>query len=316
MSSHYIYDRDNVRFRRQRRSVRAVILRLLKYFVASISLAVLYYLVFSIFFSTEKEKELRSENRMYQKLYPDMEEKQRLLEDVVSGLQVSDNVIYNNIFHSDVVSFDDNSNADFLSESDTLAIDEIVGYAAGRLEMLDDKARGIDRDFMEIFRMLSSEDAVMPPLSLPIDGFSYASSGASVGERINPFYKVKVRHDGFDMIAPSGTPVYASADGLVTSVVRSRKGLGNVVEIEHEGGYHTKYAHLADINVLRGRRVKKGTMIGKVGVTGNSFAPHLHYELWRDTVALNPVNYFFSSVSPEEYTGMLLLSASAGQSLD
>jgi murein DD-endopeptidase MepM/ murein hydrolase activator NlpD len=123
-------------------------------------------------------------------------------------------------------------------------------------------------------------------------------------------------HGGLDLIASDGEPVYAAADGVVKSVVKSRKGLGNVVEIEHGGGYVTRYAHLADIEVSKGRKVRRGTRVGYVGMSGNSFAPHLHYEVVRDTVVLDPIHNFFASVTPDEYVNMLIMSASTGQSMD
>ena len=153
-------------------------------------------------------------------------------------------------------------------------------------------------------------------MSNALRDFSFAQTGASTGERINPFYKVKIMHNGLDLIAPAGDPVYAAADGVVSSVTRSRKGLGNVVSIDHGNGYVTRYAHLADMEVVKGRKVKKGTRIGYVGVSGNSFAPHLHYEVIRDTVVVDPVNHFFASVTPDEYVNMLIMSASTGQSMD
>ena len=315
MSSHYVYDKDDFRFRKQKRSPRSILLRVLKYFLVSVSLAVIYYLVFSLFFSTDTERRLRAENRMYEKLYPEMEQKQRLLEDVVSGLEVKDNKIYNELFQTDVVSIGSHT-SEYLSGADSLDVADIVRRSERLFGALSDKAVQIDGEFAEIFRILSSEDAVLPPLSVPLEKFSSTSVGASTGSKINPFYKVKVEHDGLDMIVPSGTPVFASADGTVSSVQRSKKGLGNVVTIDHGNGYVTRYAHLSDIKVLRGRKVKRGAEIGKVGMSGNSFAPHLHYEIWRDTVALDPVNFFFNSVSPDEYGTMLLLSASAGQSMD
>lgn len=137
-----------------------------------------------------------------------------------------------------------------------------------------------------------------------------------MGEKINPFYKVKIMHNGLDLIAPAGDPVYATADGYVSDVTMSRKGLGNVVTINHGNGYVTRYAHLADIEVRKGRKVKTGTRIGYVGVSGNSFAPHLHYEVIRDTVVVDPVSHFFASVTPDEYVNMLIMSASTGQSMD
>ena len=119
-----------------------------------------------------------------------------------------------------------------------------------------------------------------------------------------------------DIIASAGEPVRSAADGVVSDVVRSRKGLGNVVTITHEGGYVTRYAHLADIEVRKGRFVRRGTRIGYVGISGNSFAPHLHYEVLRDTVVLDPVNYFFGSLSVDDYVNMLVMSVTTGQSMD
>ena len=125
-----------------------------------------------------------------------------------------------------------------------------------------------------------------------------------------------MRHNGLDLIAPAGEPVYAVADGIIKEIIKSRKGLGNVVEIDHGNGYVTRYAHLADVEVSKGRRLERGDRIGYVGVSGNSFAPHLHYEVLRDTVVLDPVNHFFASVSPEDYLNMLVMSVSTGQSMD
>lgn len=315
MSSHYVYDKDDFRFRKQKRSPQTVLLRILKYFLVSVSLAVLYYAVFALFFSTDKERRLKAENRMYERMYPEMEEKQQLLEDVVAGLEVKDNSIYRDLFQSDVITFGSQA-SDFLSGIDSLEVLDIIRHSEGIYGPLSVKAKEIDAEFKDIFRILASDDTELPPLSFPLEKFSFTSVGASVGSKINPFYKVKVKHDGLDLIAPSGTPVCASADGTVSDIERSRKGLGNVVSIDHGSGYVTRYAHLSDINVLRGRKVKRGDIVGRVGMSGNSFAPHLHYEIWRDTVALDPVNFFFSTVTPAEYSAMLLMSASAGQSMD
>ena len=89
-----------------------------------------------------------------------------------------------------------------------------------------------------------------------------------------------------------------------------------MVEIQHGGGYVTRYAHLQDIAVAKGRQIEKGTLIGHVGVTGMTFAPHLHYEVSRDGEYLNPVNYFLGAVSPYEYSAILVMSISTGQSMD
>lgn len=316
MKSQYIFDKDNVRFRKAKTSVWTVVRRILMFFVASVSMTVLYYVVISLFVSTDEERRLRQENRMYERELPELEARERLLADVVEGLQVRDDRIYEEIFHTSAPNMDPGSSLDFLIGLDSIPDKDIVKQSAGRLELLEKSASGVDDNFRRVIEMVQDKDFKAPPMANPLNDFSFAQTGASTGERINPFYKVKIMHNGLDLIAPAGDPVYASADGVVSDVTKSRKSLGNVVTVDHGNGYVTRYAHLADIEVGRGRKVKKGTRIGYVGVSGNSFAPHLHYEVIRDTVVVDPVNYFFASVTPDEYVNMLIMSSSTGQSMD
>ena len=124
-------------------------------------------------------------------------------------------------------------------------------------------------------------------------------------------------HDGLDIITSPGDMVYASAPGVVSDVTHSRKGLGNVVTIKHKGGYYTRYAHLGNIYVDLGATVRKGQKVGDVGVANNnSYAPHLHYMVRKDSVSLNPINFFYASLRPEEYSNMMIMSALTGQSMD
>ena len=316
MRSNYIFDKDDIKFTKKKTSVWAVIRKILMFFVASVSMAVLYYLVFALIFSTDEERKLRQENRMYAREYPEMERKEQIISDVVAGLRVKDDDIYTEIFHTSAPDMDRLSSLDFLAGYDSIPDDDIVKYSAAKLKLVTKSADKVEENFRLITEMISKEDFKMPPMTNPLGDYSFAQTGASTGSKINPFYKVAVQHNGLDMIAPSGEPVYAAADGVVTDVVRSRKGLGNVVEIDHGNGYKTRYAHLADVEAKKGRKLKKGARIGYVGVSGNSFAPHLHYEVMRDTLVMDPVNYMFASVGPEEYVNMLIMSVSTGQSMD
>ena len=316
MSGNYIFDKDDIRFRKKKTSVWAVMRSILVFFVASVSMAVLYYIIFSLVFSTEQEKRLKQENKAYEQEYPALEEKGRMLSDVVEGLKVRDDQIYEEIFHASAPDVNPLNSIDFLSGYDSIQDEDIVLYSASKLDVACSSAERVEENFRKIAEILGSEDYSLPPMTNPLKDYSFAQTGASVGSRINPFYKVPMQHNGLDMIAPSGEPVYAVADGTVTNVVRSRKGLGNVVEIDHGNGYITRYAHLADVEVRKGRTLKKGARIGYVGVSGNSFAPHLHYEVIKDTVVMDPVNYMFASVTPEEYVNMLVMSVTTGQSMD
>ena len=316
MKRGYIYDEHKGGFRKEKLSVWVILRKVLVFIVTSLSMAILYYVIFALFFSTDEERRLRHENRMYEKELPLLEEKEKLLSEVVEGLQVRDDKIYEEIFHAPAPKMDPGSSLDYLVGIDSIPDRDIVKRSAGRLKALESKADDIEANFRSIIEMMQKKEDAIPPMGNPLDGFSFAQVGASVGERVNPFYKVKIAHNGLDMIASSGEPVYASADGVVSDVTKSRKGLGNVVTIDHGDGYYTRYAHLADIEVRKGRNVKKGTRLGYVGMSGNSFAPHLHYEVLKDTLVLDPVHYFFASVSPDEYVNMLIMSASTGQSMD
>ena len=316
MRNQYIFDKDNIRFRKKRTSVWAVLRKILVFFVATASMAVVYYLIAALIFSTDEQKRLQDENRMYEKEYPVLKEKEMLLADVIEGLRLKDDRIYEEIFNMPAPDVDPGSSVDFLTGLDSIPDEDIVIYAEKKLVKAEAAADAVERNFARIMQAVTDPGFVMPPMTNPIEDFSFAQTGASVGDKMNPFYKVSIRHNGLDMIAPSGKPVYASADGVVRNVIKSRKGLGNVVEIDHGNGYVTRYAHLADVEVRKGRQLKKGTRIGYVGVSGNSFAPHLHYEVLRDTVVLDPVNHLFASVTPEDYMNILIMAVSTGQSLD
>lgn len=316
MSSRYIFDKDNIRFRKKKTSVWAVVRRILMFFVASASMAVLYYVIFALIFSTDEEKSLRQENRMYAREYPLLEKKSQMLADVVDGLMVRDDDIYAEVFKTSAPDVNPLSSIDFLSGYDSIPDNDIVISSAAKLELASRSAARVEENFLRIAEILGQEDYSLPPMTNPLHNYSFAQTGASVGSKLNPFYKVQVQHNGLDMIAASGEPVHATADGTVTNVIRSRKGLGNVVEIDHGNGYKTRYGHLADVEVRKGRKLTKGTRIGYVGVSGNSFAPHLHYEVIKDTVVMDPVSYMFASVTPEEYVNMLVMSVTTGQSMD
>ena len=177
-------------------------------------------------------------------------------------------------------------------------------------------AGNVDACFADIFRALEARRDSIPPLSHPIPDISYVQTGAAMGLKHNPLYKVEIQHDGIDFIAPQGTPVYAAADGVVTQVVSSRRGMGNQVEIDHGNGYVTRYCLLGDMSAKKGKRIRRGEQLGTVGVSTIITAPHLHYEVLRGGVPQDPVNYLFASLTPDEYAKILYMSVSTTQSLD
>lgn len=310
----YILDKD-FNLLKVTRSVSGVLWTCAKWVIATASLAAFDYLIFSLVVNTDEEKRLKRENRLYEKLYPEMEQKEKLISDVVKDLQARDNAIYKQIFKSQAPSVDPQNSALFFFATDSTADKDIVEYTERRSLALLDMTSRIDSNFKEVFSDAASS-RTLPPMLVPVPDLKFAQVGASVGKKMDPFYKVLTMHNGIDLIAGQGTPVLATADGVVLEVKRSGKGAGNIVEIGHDGGYRTLYAHLQDIVVRKGERVKAGRKIANVGMSGNSFAPHLHYEVHRDSLVLDPVNFFFASFSPENYMKAAYMAATTGQSLD
>ena len=288
----------------------------LRYLAATVTTAIGFYVLFALFFSTEEEKRLQQENDLYATYYQELRQKEGLVSDVVEGLEARDDALYRRIFETEAPSVDAVTAADVISVSDSLSESFYLSYSASKSESLRMMAQNVEENFREIYRLMAARKDSIPPLTLPVEGMSYVQTGASIGLKHNPLYKVEIRHEGLDLVAPQGSVVRAAADGLVRNVIRSNKGLGNIVEIDHRNGYTTRYALLGDISVTQGRTVKRGQKIGTVGISSTTFAPHLHYEVLRGGKALDPVHFLFASVSPDEYAKMLYMSVSTRQSLD
>ncbi|MBR1570576.1 MAG: M23 family metallopeptidase [Bacteroidales bacterium] len=288
---------------------------IVRYLLATVSLSIVFYIVFALFFSTEEERKLERENRLYRQLYGSLTRQEELISDVVDNLMEKDGAIYQELFETEAPSLDAVTAADLIPESDSLSENFYLSTVASTAESLMLMASNVDENFREIFRLLSRRDSI-PPLSLPLKGMSYVQTGASVGQKHNPVYKLEMQHDGIDLIAPQGAPVYAAADGVVSQEIHSRKGLGNIVEIDHKNGYVTRYCLLGEISARKGKTVKRGQQIGTVGISTSAPAAHLHYEVLYKGKVLDPVNYLFASVSPDEYAKMLYMSVRTSQSMD
>lgn len=173
------------------------------------------------------------------------------------------------------------------------SLDEIVALAKNKKEML----------------------ASIPAIQ-PVANKELKRMASGYGYRIHPIYKTRKYHWGMDFSAPKGTPVYATGNGKIETAKRSQRGYGNQVKIDHGFGYKTFYAHLDKYIVRRNQKVKRGDLIGYVGTSGTSTAPHLHYEVVKGNRKVNPVYYYFNDLTPEEYDRMLEMSSQENQSLD
>ena len=170
----------------------------------------------------------------------------------------------------------------------------------------------------ELFDMARNKSDMLAhiPAILPLKQTAIKFISSSFGHRPDPIYKVTKFHYGVDFSARMGTEVYATGDGVVTTVEHSMWGYGNMVVIDHDYGYITRYAHLQKAVVKKGQKVKRGQLIGYVGNSGKTTGVHLHYEVRKNNVPINPINFFYNDLTPDEYEQILEQSALPTQTMD
>lgn len=317
----YVYDKKKGEFVRKRTRLRSVLLSALIYLCAVLLSALAFYIVFALVFSTERERVLEKEHRLLVDEHARLSEQLDLLDGTVGSLQLRDRTIYQDLFSADPPSYITETRDTLLSsggDMENIPESDLVWDAYAIVSRMESTASQVARWLTEIDTLLSGGTVVPTdiPSIVPLQAFSPVQTGASVGNKINPFYKTIREHTGIDLLAPAGAEVRCSADGKVVEVVRSKKGMGNRVTVAHAAGYRTVYAHLDAIRVSVGQNLRQGAPIGTVGTSGSCFAPCLHYEVRRGDAVEDPLNYFFAELSPTVYRSMMIVALTTGQSMD
>ncbi|MBQ7222852.1 MAG: M23 family metallopeptidase [Bacteroidales bacterium] len=318
----FVFNKEKLRYDEQKVSFWEILGKAAVYIILSVGIAILYYAVFSLFFSNGKEKKLQQENEYLEVEVQAMEEKVALVDDVVKSLDARDKSIYRQIFNSEPPQLmGDVSIIDSLPDLDALYLSDefdLIKQTDAKCSDIEREVTSVKKNINSINNRINSADFVPTnfPSIIPVKNFTLAQTGASVGMKMHPYYKTLVMHTGIDLIAPLGTEVLASADGTVVKIERLNKGFGNTVTIDHGNGFETYYAHLGDIYVRNGQVIKQGSLIGRVGTSGTVFASSLHYEVRRGGEYMDPINFFFASLSPSMYFKMMQIATNTGQSLD
>jgi murein DD-endopeptidase MepM/ murein hydrolase activator NlpD len=272
---------------------------------------------------TENERLLVIENNLLKKHRPIVEEDLNKVEATLVNLKEADRNLYLRIFNTDApnsspltitISREQALLADASGFKDLLDIlktrSELLKAKSSRTNEVFGNTIQISKEQLNILHSIPSIQPVNnPQLELLVSGY---------GERINPFHKRNHQHPGADFAAARGTEVFATANGRVININRTslQAGYGNYIVIDHGHGFVTRYAHLEDIKVRRGQEVDKGFVIGTVGNSGGSIAPHLHYEIIRDREQVNPAPYMIEGLTSEQHNALLKLSIKQNQSLD
>lgn len=319
----YKYNPETLRFDRIQRTFGERFLRFLAYFVGSLVLAILYGAIFTFLFDSPKEKVLKRENAQMRLQYELLSKDLDKVEKVLAHLQETDDNLYRTIFEAEPIPTS-------LREGGIGGVnryEELEGYdnsrivieTAVRLDRIKKKTYVQSKSFDELKDLASEKEEMLSriPAIMPISNKDLTRTASGWGYRIHPIYKIRKFHYGMDFTASTGTEIYATGDGKVVRIRSSKRGFGNHVIIDHGYGYETLYAHMNRFNNLYvGKPIKRGDVIGYVGSTGLSTAPHLHYEVHHNGKKVDPANYYFNDLSPEEYERMIELSMRSGQSFD
>jgi murein DD-endopeptidase MepM/ murein hydrolase activator NlpD len=320
--SKYRFNHETLSFDKISLGLWALLLRGLAYLVGSLIIAIIYYFIFASFVDSPKEKALLREIDQLTLQYDIIHREMDNMDKILGQLQETDDNLYRSIFEAEPVSHT-------LREGATGGINkykDIEGYSNSsiivettkRLDNIRKKIYVQSKSFDELITLSKTKEDMLGaiPAILPISDKHLIRVASGFGLRIHPIYKIIKFHAGMDFTAPLGTDVYATGNGVVSSVEYSKRGLGNHVIIDHGFGYQSVYAHLDKPNVRRGQKVSRGDVIGFVGSTGLSLAPHLHYEVKLNGTNVDPVNFYFNDLTPAEYDRMIEVASKTGQSFD
>jgi murein DD-endopeptidase MepM/ murein hydrolase activator NlpD len=318
----YKFNHETLSFDKIRLGLRQTFLRLFGYFIASLFLAGIYGFIFAFIFDSPQEKALKREIAQLTLQYELMNKEMENVEKVLLHLQETDDNLYRTIFETEPVasSFREGGigGVNRYEELEGFSNSELVIETARRLDRIRKKIYVQSESFDELIAYAREKEEMLSsiPAIQPVSNSDLKRTASGFGYRIHPIYKISKFHSGMDFTAPTGTDVYSTGNGVVREVKSARRELGNHIIIDHGFGYQTVYAHLDRFNVRVGQKVKRGDIIGFVGSTGLSTAPHLHYEVHVNGRPVDPAMYYFNDLTPEEYERMLEISSKSGQTFD
>ncbi|MEG2069912.1 MAG: M23 family metallopeptidase, partial [Bacteroidales bacterium] len=305
-------------FEKVKLSVKDIVKRVLWLFASALSFAVIFTWISFYLIDSPKEKMLQRENNELKEELKKVNKKLDVMTAVMTDIQERDDNVYRTIFETEPIpvserypAFVENSRYDSLGHDDAYQLLKTVSIKTDRLVLqLATQSRSFDT--IAQIATKKSEMITAIPAIRPLKNMYSITSG--FGRRYHPILKTLRPHTGIDIAAPRGTPIYATADGVV-SREDAGSGYGTTVIINHGYSYQTLYAHMSKKAVKPGQKVTRGQLIGYVGNTGLSFGPHLHYEVLKNGIPVNPVHFFFSDITPQEYDAILESSKKINQAL-
>ena len=318
----YFFNTHTLRFEKVEVPLRVRLLQTFGFITASIVTGVIIVIVLFQYIDSPKEKLLRQQNQAYKESYSVLQERVKQLELQMNELENRDNDVYRSIFEADPIP--DSARVKVMEAKkevqliQNLSNSDLLETMVGQLNNLSLRMAYQTKSFTEITDMVKNKEKLLKaiPAIQPVNNKNLNRVASGFGYRVDPLYKDYRLHAGLDFAAPSGTPIYATADGVVQAAGFNTDGYGNKVVINHGYGYQTLYGHMVRVKARVGQSVKRGEVIGYIGSTGKSTGPHCHYEVIKRGQKVDPVYYFYNDLTPAQFDRILKAAATNKQSLD
>ena len=318
----YFFNTHTLRFEKIEVPLKVRLLQTIGFILASIAVGVLFVAILFQYIDSPKEKLLRQQNTAYKESYAVLQERIKQLELQMVELEQRDNEVYRSIFEATPIP-DSARVKEMLVKNEIRLIQSLSNTALtdnirNQLNNLCLRMSFQGQSFAEITTMVKNKEKLLRaiPAIQPVSNRNLKRVASGFGYRIDPLYKDSRLHAGLDFSAPTGTPIYATADGEVQIAGFNTDGYGNKVVINHGYGFQTLYAHMVRVIANVGQSVKRGEVIGYVGSTGKSTGSHLHYEVIKRGTKVDPVYYFYNDLTPAQFDRLLKEAAANKQSLD
>ncbi|MFY0483386.1 M23 family metallopeptidase [Flavobacterium sp. PLA-1-15] len=320
----YYYDSENLAYRKIVTKKRKRFGYIALFLLSSGLFGVLGFVVLlnTPFFETPKDRLQAREIENLKLRYSILNKKMDQIDEVLQHVEERDNNLYRVYFNTSAIP-EEQRKAGFggvnrYKDLEGYNNSELVMSTTKRVDVLSKQLAIQSKSLDEILKLAKEKEKLLSaiPAIQPIKNEQLNQMASGFGYRSDPFTKVRKFHAGMDFSAKTGTPIYATGDGVVDRADNTASGYGNHIVIRHGFGYETLYGHLSKYKVRAGQRVKRGDVIGYVGSTGRSEAPHLHYEVHKNGEVVNPLNFYYGNISAAEFVAISKLANQENQSLD
>ncbi|GAA3781370.1 M23 family metallopeptidase [Corallibacter vietnamensis] len=318
----YYYDSETLSYRKIERKKRRTFKFAAMFILAAALFGFLFVFIASQYVESPKERALKRELANMQLQYQLLNKKMDEAQTVLSSIEDRDNNIYRLYFEANPIP-EEQRKAGFggvnrYKNLEGFDNSKLIIESNKRIDILQKQIVVQSKSLDEIAELAKEKEKLLAaiPAIQPVRNEDLTRMASGYGTRIDPFTKARKMHWGMDFTAPRGTPIYATGDGVVIRADNRSTGYGNHIRIDHGYGYVSLYAHLYKYNVRKNQKVKRGDLIGFVGSTGRSEAPHLHYEVFKDEQRINPINFYYGSLTAEEFNELLEHASMENQSLD